>query len=103
MNRRITIQTGQEYSHVIKLQTKVGPVNITGATLVGKIRTFGGTDLVSFTCAVTDGLNGEALVSLTPVQTTALVGHLGTHEYFVYRDDEPMMWGDCEIVRGIAG
>lgn len=59
------------------------PVNITGATFSGKARlaSHAGAVTATFTIAITSGANGEFTVSLTAVNTAAMVA--GLHVYDV--------------------
>lgn len=82
--RNISIKKGDDYSHVITLQTRSGstytPVDITGRTYSAQLkkRKSQASPDASFTCAVTSAVNGEVTLTLASTITADLVAG----EYF---------------------
>lgn len=73
-NDDIRIKQGATFEAGITIDENGSPVDITGWTFRGQIRpTYSSSTLtVSFTIAITDALNGEALMSLTATQTALI-------------------------------
>jgi hypothetical protein len=76
--RDITIVRGDDYTHVVTLNTRTAgvltPVNITGRTYTAQIRKNKTQDSVdaTLTCSVTDAVNGEITITLANTTTTNL-------------------------------
>jgi hypothetical protein len=76
--RDINIMKGDDYVHVINLQTRTGgvtaPVDITGRTYAAQLRKTKTqtTPDATFTCTVTDAPNGEVTISIPSAVTELL-------------------------------
>lgn len=81
--RNITIVKGDDYTHVVTLNTRTGstlnPVNITGRTYTAQLRRVKTQDTVdaTFTCTLSDAVNGEITITLGHTDTAAL--RVGTY------------------------
>lgn len=76
--RNIEIIKGDDYSHIVNLQTRTGnvytPIDITGRVYTAQIRKVK-AQLVpdaAFTCVVTDAVNGEITISMASEITADL-------------------------------
>lgn len=72
--RDIEIIKGDDYLHVVTLETTTGPIDITGRTYTAMIRK-NKTQTVpdaTFLVSVTDGPNGKIAISLANTITTTL-------------------------------
>lgn len=70
--RDIKITKGDDYSHVVTITNKTGPINITGRTYtaeIKKVKTQALAD-VTITCTVTNGAGGEVTLTI-PNSTTS--------------------------------
>jgi hypothetical protein len=76
--RNIEIIRGDDYSHVVTLNTRSGttvtPVDITGRTYTAQLRkALSQTSAdATFTCTVTDAANGEITITMSHTITAAL-------------------------------
>jgi len=72
----ITIFQGEDFDLTVTVDRGTpGDWDITGLTIAAKIReTFDGDEVEAFTPTITDGPNGEFTLTLTAVETAALVG-----------------------------
>lgn len=76
--RDITIIKGDDYAHVVTLNTKVAgvltPVNITGRTYTAQLRKVVSQLLpdATFTCTVTSAVNGQITITLSNAITRNL-------------------------------
>lgn len=84
------------------------PVSLSGASIAGKIRTSpeATTVIATFTGTVTDGPNGEGQVSLTAVQTAAIVADnsgTGNRKLTTFVYDIEVTYSDATVQRILEG
>lgn len=79
--RDIEIIKGDDYLHVVTLETDTGPINITGRTYTAVLRKTAGQVVpdATFTVTVTDAPNGEITITLSSAITTTL--NVGCYEW----------------------
>lgn len=71
----IIIEQGSTFEKIITLKDSAGvAINLTGCSVAAQVREkiSSSTALFSFTCAITDAVNGKIKISLTKSQTTEL-------------------------------
>lgn len=109
--RDIEITRGQDYTHVVTIQTRVSgvatPTNITGRTYTASIKRVKtqATPDASFVCTVTDGPGGE--VTLTMADTVTETLDVGCYHWDLWQNtsgaDVPILKGEAKVVQGVTG
>ena len=103
--RDIEITIGDDYEHVVYINTRVNgtliPTDITGRTYTAEIKKGASQPVIAtFTCTVTDGPAGEITITLADTVTEDLT--VGCHKWYLRQDDSrvitTILRGKCEIV-----
>lgn len=108
--RDIEIVKGDDYSHVVNLQTRVGsvytPIDITGRVYtaqIRKVKTQAVAD-ATFTCVVTDALNGEITITMASEITTDL--KIGCYYWDLQQDASgvvnTILSGEAKVVSDVT-
>lgn len=103
--RDIEIIIGDDYSHVVTINTRSGstltPINITGRTYEAEIKKGASQPVVaSFTCTVTNGAGGEVTITLSDTVTNTLT--VGCYRWYLRQNASgvlnTILRGKCDVV-----
>jgi|SRR6185312_14473940 len=96
----LVIEQGADFSNVIDLANDNGSVmDLTNYTVVAAMRTeYASTTVIPITAVITSPADGEITISLTAVQTTALVARRYVYEV---RIQAPVAGVKTRVVEGI--
>lgn len=103
--RDIEITIGDDYTHVVYLNTRVGgvltPTDITGRTYTAEIKKGASQPVIAaFTCTVTDATDGEVTITLADTITDTLT--VGCYRWYFKQVasglENTLLRGKCSIV-----
>ncbi len=103
--RDIEITIGDDYTHVVYLNTRVAgvltPTNITGRTYTAQIKKGASQPVIAtFTCTVTDASDGEVTITMADTITDTLA--VGCYRWYFKQDsggvENTLLRGKCTVV-----
>ena len=104
--RDIEIVRGDDYAHVVNLETPSGPIDITGRTYTAMLRKnpMQAVPDATFLAVVSDGPNGEITITLGHLATAAL--KVGCYRWDLQQDTggiiTTILKGEAKVVTDVT-